>query len=328
MENLVRVYTDQHQHVFIINEDVMKYYEHRILPHDIVAIVLRYNSIINYLRQSCTCPDIYTTVINIYGLEIEGFSSPGTFQMCKYNEYGYFCSPFPDTDMVAGSLGSIWSQDFVGKNVSIFPPPTMLSEARIINFLEDTLKRAEEQNKPTRFFILARYNHVDIGKSKYLRKKLRFPPNELYTVESNSDNYFLTIFESYLCVLDWGYENHTYDLLDNMVSRIKVVCDTISLIKKASMDYKPHKDYLDFSGFLSTFNFRSVKHFVMYMIKAGNIPSDIIDEINSLGYSRVYVIQQIIMNAIVKLNTGKTLRFSWDDIKQEVQLFVYEFMRE
>jgi hypothetical protein len=84
-------------------------------------MIMRYGSImlaggqfLSVTRRS------YGKLITEFGVEIEGFASPLNSQMLFYGRK--FCSLFPDTDKIFGSLGSFFDQDFTGKKITCNPP--------------------------------------------------------------------------------------------------------------------------------------------------------------------------------------------------------------
>jgi hypothetical protein len=117
----------------------------------ILIMVMRYSFISVRGSQQWACPrKLYENLIKYYDIQIEGFASPLNSQMMMIhhsqpfshpfshsfspqgeketgeketdNEKKNYCSLFPDTDSVFGSLGSFFDQDFRGKRVFINPP--------------------------------------------------------------------------------------------------------------------------------------------------------------------------------------------------------------
>lgn len=329
--NLIRVYTSKNSAIFIVPHGFLEFCRRKISDEDIVSIILRYSCTMDSIRQASICPDIYSIIINVYGVTIEGFSSPHSFQIRKFNDVGEFCSPFLDTDKVLGGLGSFFDQDFVGKNVSVFSPYSLSFDNKLYDHINETLIRAESLKKPTRFFImLPSYLQswiLQFSSCKYTRKQILFPKYELYSIDSKSDLYLPSVIDSYFFILDYGYEHHKYNTFNNILDKIKTNCDILKKIDETIEIYEV-KQELDFSTYLSKFNYRFVKQFINRIMYRGKIPQDIKDMLAGLGSGQMYFRQEIILQSIVNLNNGKSLRFSWEDIKKEMQVIIFDLMRE
>jgi hypothetical protein len=118
----------------------------------IIIMMMRYAFISIRGSHQWSCPQIlYSNLIKYYDIQIEGFGSPLNSQMMMLKFYSLsnsfpqsFCSLFPDTDKIFGSLGNFFKQDFRGKRVFINPPfiPSMI--IKIHQMLENFLNENEK----------------------------------------------------------------------------------------------------------------------------------------------------------------------------------------
>jgi hypothetical protein len=125
--------------------------------NQLATMLMRYSAIISGSQHWSIPGKIYKYIIGKYETAdrtfIEGFTSPVNSQIIRLNNNKRkykFCSLFPDTDEVYGSLGSFFDYNFSDVNVIVNPPfiePLMNMLAKKINAI--LLK-----NSNVRWFII------------------------------------------------------------------------------------------------------------------------------------------------------------------------------
>jgi hypothetical protein len=115
------------------DNDVSKERFH-ILSHygnitQIATLIMRYRSIATGAQQWNVPYTAYSRMIEEYGVNLEGFGSPLNSVLLKYMFYHpeymgklAFCSLFPDTDCLFGSLGSYFDNDLSSRIMSANTP--------------------------------------------------------------------------------------------------------------------------------------------------------------------------------------------------------------
>jgi hypothetical protein len=90
---------------------------------DIGLMLMRYVSTFGFYRQFALNLKLYQKLVD-NGATIEGFASPFNAQILqtKSDHVLQFCSLYPDTDQIFGSVGSFFYGNFANRNVALFPP--------------------------------------------------------------------------------------------------------------------------------------------------------------------------------------------------------------
>lgn len=120
-------------------------------PQEAVAIAaLRYAAMVPGGQQWSIPARVYEVLVRDFGATIEGFASPFNSQIIKFKDT-HFCSLFPDTDAIFGSIGDFFSCDLSGK-CAIINPPYVASLMEIV--AKKCIETVEKATSPTRLFIV------------------------------------------------------------------------------------------------------------------------------------------------------------------------------
>lgn len=127
-------------------------------PEQIAVMAMRYDTLVQGSQQWAIPAAVYDVLVREYGADIEAFASPLNSQILVHRareieEKGTstrrFCSLFPDTDAIFGSLGDFFSADIAGHTVVINPP-------FIVKLIDRIVARcANLPFEKTRLFIVA-----------------------------------------------------------------------------------------------------------------------------------------------------------------------------
>jgi len=176
------------------------------------------------LRYSCLLPrgqqwniplPVYHLMVNKYGVTVEGFASPINSQILAVNQKLHFCSLFPDTDHVFGSIGSFFDQDFDNLKILANPPFVLDLMDKMAVFLSDTFDRVTNF---TCICVVPAWLDADyytiLNNHPYLKLSLELLSNNYYYVNSNdNDKIIPASFPSRLFLLSKGFPDIDINLL-------------------------------------------------------------------------------------------------------------------
>lgn len=117
--------------------------------NDVVGMIIRYACILQTGHQWALPSKWYSRVIKLFDASIEGFSSPLNSRIMLFKPEGKFCSVFPDTDNIFGSIGNIFDMtpDMIKDKTIIANPPYIIEIMNnFINQVNDWLDKV-----PARF---------------------------------------------------------------------------------------------------------------------------------------------------------------------------------
>lgn len=120
---------------------------------DLVALCLRYASIVSAANQRSIPFEVYEYTHATYGVSLEGFASPLNSQLLLITPNARFCSLFEDTDSVYGSLGSFFNADLVGQSAMINPPFVVDVMNEVARKCIAECERAEANGQTIRIFL-------------------------------------------------------------------------------------------------------------------------------------------------------------------------------
>lgn len=116
----------------------------------ICRMLLRYKAIISRNQHLNAPVGLYSTLNDWLSIDVEGFASPINSQLLRI---GYrkkmaaktcqFCSLFPDTDAIFGSIGSFFDNNFAGKTVSVHAPYVLDIQNAALKHVVDQCAKAE-----------------------------------------------------------------------------------------------------------------------------------------------------------------------------------------
>jgi hypothetical protein len=182
-------------------ERLEAYYDIGVNPKEIVAMAMRYHSVLSYSSQHWNIPrKIFKSAYDAsMGDVIEGFSSPINSQLLLVTEAGVkpkFCSLFPDTDAVFGSLG-----DFFALDLSQVEGMLMFDNPPYIIELMDKVSEQHEywlSKIPVSIIFVvpdwtdAKYYNISIN-SSYLVKERRLAKGTHYYESQDEEGNVITI---------------------------------------------------------------------------------------------------------------------------------------
>lgn len=198
-----------------------KWKEMKISQNNIVAMLLRYDSIVcengNFWSLD---PKICEVLSNNYGASLEGFSSP------LNNNFGNFCSLFPDVDSNFGSIGNFF--DVI---------PTLSSGVYMANppFIEDVMNAASSavlsllssKEDITFFLYMPKWDDCrgikELQESKYLVDCFPLPKGKHQAYDHIKDSYLTAYFDGFLFVVSSSSTPYGEDGRDPLVKRIEEV---------------------------------------------------------------------------------------------------------
>jgi hypothetical protein len=119
----------------------------------IVWMLLRYSSLLPRGQHWCIPLVNYQWLYEQYGVDIEGFASPINSQLLAVDLQCPFCSLFPDTDRVFGSVGSFFTTNFLDHSVLVNSPYMEEMIDHVARKMEQQCILAESQGSFIRFFV-------------------------------------------------------------------------------------------------------------------------------------------------------------------------------
>lgn len=194
----------------ILDNDTVKINDYiRILPpgkldillginDDLVLLgrmIMRYACMLIGGQQWALPTEIYKYITENYKVTIEGFASPINSQilyvMNKEVNDLHFCSLFPDTDAIYGSIGSFFEYDFTDKHVYANPPYVDSLMNQVADKAIASCLNAKKKKGFVRFFITvpewtdAEYYHK-LKSSPYKVHEHSFPKYKHYYLDTNN----------------------------------------------------------------------------------------------------------------------------------------------
>jgi hypothetical protein len=140
---------------------------------DIGLMLMRYVSTFGFYRQFSLNLALYQQMVD-NGATIEGFASPFNAQILEVKSDGLmqFCSLYPDTDQVFGSIGNFFYGNFSNKNVALFPPTV----EEILNKTADKILCELDSHPSTFQIVLPEWDdlaaYISLSASPYLKSRL------------------------------------------------------------------------------------------------------------------------------------------------------------
>jgi len=181
--------------------------------NEIIYMVIRYASLFPGGQQWNVPKNVYKLLVEKYGIEIEGFSSPINSQLLPYGLP--FCSLFYDTDKPFGSLGNAYDQDFIGKRITLNPPFILEIVEKTVSFALEIFERSIREKKETFIFmILPAWADADFYTSLTADKRIYtylFTKDSYYYEDSFTGFKIYATFDSYLCILNSSKPYNDYD---------------------------------------------------------------------------------------------------------------------
>lgn len=180
--------------------------------NEIIYMVMRYASLFPGGQQWNVPKNVYKLLVEKYGIEIEGFSSPINSQLLPYGLP--FCSLFYDTDEPFGSLGNVYDQNFIGKRITIDPPFILEIIEKAISFALEIFERSIKEEKETFIFmILPAWTDANFYRRLEANKRIytHFLKKDTYYYEDSMTGFKIyATFDSYLCILNSGKPYNDY----------------------------------------------------------------------------------------------------------------------
>lgn len=181
----------------------------------IVAMVLRYNSIMPGGQQWAIPAQACDVLVKKFGVTIEGFASPLNSQIMRYAPTldVHFCSLFPDVDRPFGSVGNFFDYDFVGMSAVINPPYVIDIMDAVVTKCIESCERAERLSVRTRMFIVVpSWTDADyysrLVQTKYLDKKLIHDKFTHYYEDTRTGRPIIATFAHTIFILFVGGEDN------------------------------------------------------------------------------------------------------------------------
>lgn len=201
--------------VHVLSRDRLKILRAKAADIDIIRAVLRYASMSLGSQQWNIPFGVYKVLVEKYRADVEAFASPFNSQIIRFPRGG-FCSLFPDTDKVFGSVGNFFDYNLAG-HVAVVNPPYILDmlTAATDKCIAD-ISGAENSNRGTRFFItVPDWTDADyyskLSGSKYLETAIHLKSGEYYYEDSNNlDVRIPARFNTTLFILSWGLPAEKY----------------------------------------------------------------------------------------------------------------------
>jgi HrpA-like RNA helicase len=186
---------------------------------DVAMMALRYSSLLPRGQQWNIPRPIYELMVNKYGINIEGFGSPINSQIIAINPNLHFCSLFPDTDAIFGSLGSFFSQNFDNVKIMANPPFVLELMNEMSRFLNLRFQAATNLmcviTVPA--WTDAEY-YQSLNTSRYLKMAIELSPRAHYYVNSNeNDAKVVASFSSRIFILSKGFPDPNYNQLQSEI---------------------------------------------------------------------------------------------------------------
>lgn len=155
-------------------------------------MIMRYACMLIGGQQWALPTELHKYMVDNYKVTIEGFASPINSQILFVaNEVGLnFCSLFPDTDAIYGSLGSFFDYDFTNKHVYANPPYVDSLMNMVADKVIASCTNAKKKKEYVRFFITvpewadAEYYHK-LKTSPYKVYDHMFHKNKHYYLDTN-----------------------------------------------------------------------------------------------------------------------------------------------
>lgn len=157
-------------------------------PEQVAIAALRYATLVPGGQQWSVPSAVYRVLVEDYGVTLEGFASPFNSQLLMIDPQRlHYCSLFPDTDTVFGSVGNFFEYDFAGK-VAVINPPYVIDIMESV--ISKCIKTCEIAREPTRMFIVVP-NWRDaaffkaLSETKFLEEKIEHNAFETYFEDVN-----------------------------------------------------------------------------------------------------------------------------------------------
>lgn len=189
---------------------------------DVATMALRYSSLLPRGQQWNIPRPIYELMVTKYGINVEGFGSPINSQIISINPNLHFCSLFPDTDVIFGSLGSFFEQKFDNVKIMANPPFVLELMDEMARFLNLAFEAATNLmcviTVPA--WTDAEY-YQSLSTSRYLRMAIELSPRAHYYVNSNEkDARVVASFSSRIFILSKGFPDPNYNQMQSEIIAI------------------------------------------------------------------------------------------------------------
>lgn len=197
---------------------------------DLASMLLRYSSMMEPTKEaSFTGTNMHaaipSTLMNMLvatlKVDTECFASPLNASLAKY------MSAFPDTDAPFGSIGSFYQYSFSEGSYEANPPFTEENISLMIDHMENSLAKADEQSKGLSFFIVVP-NWIDssidrLRISQWNRLGMVILANQHRYIAGQQhmvDTTFVAPFESYICILQSSVGTSVYPIPTDMRGKV------------------------------------------------------------------------------------------------------------
>lgn len=219
-DNTIRIGT----YTRILSQDRMDLLLTKGTKYDIAAMCLRYSCLLPRGQQWNIPIIIYQEMVNKYGIEIEGFASPINSQIIRVNPDLKFCSLFPDTDAIFGSIGQFFDQKFDNVKVMANPPYVLSIMNTMADFIAQTFNRAHNL-----FFVITlpawtdadAYFYHTLKTNPYTKRIIELSINNHYYVDSNNEEKkILAKFNSLIIIMSKGYPDLDYELMETDIKAL------------------------------------------------------------------------------------------------------------
>jgi HrpA-like RNA helicase len=178
----------------------------------VARMTLRYACLLHRGQQWSLPPKFHRLVVEEYGATLEAFASPINTQILAINPTLKFCSVFPDTDAVFGSVGSFFAQT-LDQMVVIANPPFVndLMEAMVDKIAADL-----ETATNLRVFITVPYwadapYYHKLTSNVWLRKSIFLARGTHSYVDMSSGTTIPAMFNSCVFIVSKGYPEIDYE---------------------------------------------------------------------------------------------------------------------
>lgn len=178
----------------------------------VARMALRYACLLHRGQQWSLPPQLHRLLVSEYGVTLEAFASPINSQIIAVNPDLKFCSVFPDTDEVFGSVGSFFEHRLDNEIVLANPPfVNDLMEAMVDKITADL-----ETATNLRIFITvpcwadAPY-YSKLATSSWLRKSIFLGRGTHSYVDMSTNTRIPAAFDSCIFIVSKGYQEIDYE---------------------------------------------------------------------------------------------------------------------
>ncbi len=146
-------------------------------PFQVILLALRYNSLAMAGQHFSFDDRLFTYLIAELGVTLECYASPLNSRLARLSpETSQFCSLFPDTDTVFGSIGPFESRTYDGISALVNPPYV---GSILLVAAKHTISTLTSTNKPVMCFLVypswvSSQGYQLLANSQFLRHKLLY----------------------------------------------------------------------------------------------------------------------------------------------------------